>query len=728
MLATALTVVQAETPASAAIGDITTVAGNGTYRRFSGDGGPATAAAVEGVDVAADQSGNLFIADFFNYRIRRVDAVSHIITTVAGNGNPDVSGDGGPATSAGVGNPRNLVVDARGNLFFTGFRAASAFGSGDGVNQGIRKVDAATGIISTYAGRSVRTGGFSGDGGPASSAELDGPRGLAVDAAGNLLVGDSNNHRVRRVDAVSNVITTVAGAGSDGFSGDGGPAISARLSYPVLVALDSAGNLFIGGGYRIRRVDAATQAITSVAGTGAYTYTPGGDGGPATAADIGVPGGGLAVGPAGDLFMGYGNRVRKIDAGTQIITTVVGDAGPGGFTGDGGPASMAKLGGVAGVAIDRFGNLFIADEGNARVRVVDGGALPPPTVTEVSPARGPAPGGTAVTITGTGFSTSPGATAVSFGASPATGVSCSTSSTCMATSPAGAGVVDVTVSVGGKTSPTGPADRFTYVPAPQISGLSPGCGPTMGGTAVTVTGSGFAGASAVTFGSTPSGSFTVVSDSTMTAVSPASSAGSTAVTVTTPSGTSVPAGQTFASPCPPPTTDNGGPGPPAGANGSPQQPGSLAGPGGGGAPAPAPAPGPATAPAAAPGPAPASAAAPGPAPVAASAAAPVPVPVVAPAPGGMQAPGQVQAPGQAPVQVVGPVGQGAVSPAVATGRQGAPEGAADYAMVRVSTRDVPGGVPLVAAGAGLVVVGGVVVDRRRRRVRPCLALPRNARP
>ncbi|MCF6252838.1 MAG: hypothetical protein L3J75_16450, partial [Methylococcaceae bacterium] len=227
------------------VGDnaIYTLAGTGVFG-FSGDGGPATAAQLRPDGLALDASGNLFIADSFNNVIRRVDATTGIISTVAGTGVFGFSGDGGPATAAQLNGLNGIALDASGNLFIAEF------------NNRIRRVDAATGIITTIAGTGVR--GFSGDGGLAIAAELNRPEGLALDASGNLFIADRSNHRIRRINVTTGIITTIAGSGGFGFIGDGRLATAARLSNPSDLALDASGNLFIAdtGFNRIRRVDA----------------------------------------------------------------------------------------------------------------------------------------------------------------------------------------------------------------------------------------------------------------------------------------------------------------------------------------------------------------------------------------------------------------------------------------------------------------------------------------
>jgi sugar lactone lactonase YvrE len=339
-----------------ASGVITTVAGTGTYG-YSGDGGAATSARLSYPSgVAVDAAGNLFIADSYNYRVRKVSA-SGVITTVAGNGIYGYSGDGGAATAAQLYLPQGLAVDAADNLFIADYR-----------NQRVRKVSAG-GVITTVAG--TGTSGYSGDGGAATSARLYDPEGVAVGAAGTLFIADTDNHRVREVSA-SGVITTAAGTGTPGYSGDGGDATSARLNGPTGVAVGANGDLFIADfyNYRVRKVS-ASGAITTVAGNGTAGYFTGygGDGGAATSALLYYPAG-VAVDAAGNLFIAdtANQRVRKVSA-SGVISTVAGNGTPG-YSGDGGPATAAQLAGPSGVAVDGAGNLFIADNGNERVRKV----------------------------------------------------------------------------------------------------------------------------------------------------------------------------------------------------------------------------------------------------------------------------------------------------------------------------------------------------------------------
>ncbi len=360
-------------------GTIATIAGNGVYR-YSGDGGPAVNAALNQPDgVAPDSAGNLFIADYENNRIRKVSGGT--ITTVAGIGAMGFSGDGGPAASALLYIPKGVATDSAGNLYIA-----------DTGNLRIRKVTGGT--ITTVAG-----GGpgfpFSGDGGPATNASLNIPYGVAVDSAGNLYIADTGNNRIRKV--TGGTITTVAGNGNASFSGDGGPATSASLNVPYGVAVDSAGNLYIADfqNNRIRKVSGGT--ITTVAGNGVVGFS--GDGEPATSALLNYPEG-VAVDSAGDLYIADSgnNRIRKVSGGT--ITTVAGNGAPA-FSGDGGLATSASLDDPVGVAFDSAGNLYIADSENNRIREIFAASAAfqvSPTALNFSTTSGVVPGAQTIAL------------------------------------------------------------------------------------------------------------------------------------------------------------------------------------------------------------------------------------------------------------------------------------------------------------------------------------------
>ena len=328
---------------------IATVAGNGTAG-FAGDGGLATTGEVFApCGVAADRAGNLFIADSSNNRIRRVNT-SGLLSTIAGTGVAGFAGDNGPATSARLNTPRGVALNNTGNLFIADFP-----------NNRIRRVDT-NGIITTTAGNGGS--GFTGDGVAATNTTLYWPQNMAADSAGNLFIADSENNRVRKVDT-NGIITTVAGNGTAGFAGDGGMATNASLNLPRAVAPDGNGNLFIAdsNNHRIRKVD-AYGVITTVAGNGSSAFS--GDFGMAT--NTGIAPYGVAVDAFGDLLIAdqFNNRIRRVDP-YDIITTVAG-IGPGGYRGDGGPAVSAWLNAPSGVALDGYGRTLIADTSNNRIR------------------------------------------------------------------------------------------------------------------------------------------------------------------------------------------------------------------------------------------------------------------------------------------------------------------------------------------------------------------------
>ncbi len=325
-------------------GVITTIAGTGGTV-FSGDGGPATAATlIQPTGIAADASGNIYIADTGDVRIRKITVATGVITTIAGTGHVAEGGDGGSATKASFAQLGKLATDSTGNLFLT---------DGDRV----RRI-ATSGTISTVAGNGGA--GLSGDGGLATLAMLNDPTGLALDGAGNLYIADTGNGRIRLVTASSGVISTVAGTS---LNGDGGLAAGAVLSNPQAVAIDSSGNLFIAVTNAVRKVAAGTGIITTYAGGGTSTQ----DGVSALTAKLAPLS--LVFDSAGNLVVGEAGLIRKIDTG-GVITTIAG-TGATGFAGDGGAATAAKVGYVSALAVDSSGGIVFVDSGNKRVRRID---------------------------------------------------------------------------------------------------------------------------------------------------------------------------------------------------------------------------------------------------------------------------------------------------------------------------------------------------------------------
>ena len=344
-------------------GLITRVAGN-SRAGYSGDGGPATSAQLNDPrGVAVDKSGNLFIADYRNARIRKVSS-GGIITTVAGDGTCCFSGDGGPATSAQLQTPFGVAVDGSGNLF-----VSDLYGSR------VRKVSP-TGIVSTVAGDGSY--GLSGDGGPAVSAKLNAPTGVGVDGDGNVFIADYNNRRIRKVSP-SGIITTIAGDGTccAWYSGDGGPATNAPLIGPLGLSLDNTGNLFLTDFGVIREVS-PSGIITTVAGGGKCYLNPQDnsnrcdDGSPGAALSAMILPVGVAADGAGNLFIADrpgGTLIRKVSS-DGIIHVVAGKSGPCCFSGDRGLATNAQLNDPSSVATDAGGNLYIADSKNGLIRKV----------------------------------------------------------------------------------------------------------------------------------------------------------------------------------------------------------------------------------------------------------------------------------------------------------------------------------------------------------------------
>ena len=330
----------------------------GTTMGYAGDNGLATHAEMNNcTGVAVDGAGNVYIADKGNNVVRKVSVITGIITTFAGNDTAGYSGDGGAAAAAKLNQPYSLATDVAGNVYIA-----------DAGNNVIRIVST-TGIINTYAGNG--TAGYSGDYGLASLAALNNPRGIAIDNSGNLYIADENNNVIREVSS-GGVISTIAGNGSAGYSGDNGNALGATMYSPSGVAVDASGNVYIADQTNnvVREVLASTNVIKTIAGT----HTPGnsGDGGPAADARLTFPAS-VSIDPSGNIFIAdQGNYViRKIDT-TGNISLYAGDYTEG-YSGDGGAPTEAKLGIPSGVTADGWGRVYIADFDNSVVRIVTQG-------------------------------------------------------------------------------------------------------------------------------------------------------------------------------------------------------------------------------------------------------------------------------------------------------------------------------------------------------------------
>jgi trimeric autotransporter adhesin len=350
-------------PSKPSSGMILTVAGSGpSAGGYEGDGGKATNAKMSWVTaVSVDKAGNIYLSDGAANTVRKV-STEGTITRFAGtfigfnvvNPTP-YYGDGGPATSAHLDTPLMVFADGAGNVFIS-----------DASNNVVRKVS--DGVISTIAGTGMQ--GYNGDGGPATSASLFVPNGIATDAEGNVYFSDSQNNAIRMISKSTGHITTIAGLGpaNAGYSGDQGPASLATLDYPLGLAMGADGNLYISdsGNNVIRKI--SDGVISTIAGTGGQGYS--GDGSLATEGTF-LSLKGIAVDAEGNVFVADAgnNAIRKIDAVTGILSTVAG-TGEQGYAGDGGAATSAQLANPWGVAVDNAGNIYIADTNNSAVRMV----------------------------------------------------------------------------------------------------------------------------------------------------------------------------------------------------------------------------------------------------------------------------------------------------------------------------------------------------------------------
>jgi sugar lactone lactonase YvrE len=458
---------------------MTTVAGTGTAG-YNGDGRQATTAQLNGpFDVAVDAGGNLYIAEWYNNRVRKVNVSTGIISTIAGNGGHLFSGDGGPATQAELNSPEGLAIDAAGNIYIS-----------DSLNHRVRKVST-SGIITTIAG--TGSPGFNGDG-PARSAELNDPAGLVLDSsASNLYIADQANHRIRRLNLGSGLLTTIVGTGNGGYGGDGGPAVAAQVYNPTQMAVDSGGNIFIADTYnhRVRRIS-ASGTITTVAGTGKPGFS--GDGGSATSAQLNNPTS-VALDSAGHLYIGdaYNGRIRQVSGG--IIRTIAGDA----EAGCGSTSSSLNF--PLGMNVNGSGDrIYIADFGGNTVKLLAPGAAPAaPSLTSLSPATGEQATTHTVTLTGSGFLTtstcSVGGTTVSVSGTGVTAadvkVTSNTSMTATFTVAPGAAVGARSVTVTTASGTTSAKDFTVTMPVPTLTSVSPAAGLRGSTVAVTLTGTKF---------------------------------------------------------------------------------------------------------------------------------------------------------------------------------------------------------------------------------------------
>jgi hypothetical protein len=331
---------------------ITTVAGNG-IGGYTGNGSSAIFSELNNpVGIIIDKKGNMYFADASNNVLRKIDTLG-VINTIGGTGVAGYSGDGGSSTSAELNIPADVTIDDTGNILLVDYG-----------NTRIRKIST-TGIITTIAGTGVA--GYSGDNGLAINAKINYPTGIAVDRLGNILIADYFNNVVRKIN-VSGIITTIAGTGTPGFSGDNGSALVAKLNLPQQITVDSSGNIYIAdvGNDRIRKIN-SSGIITTIAGTGVSGYS--GDGGQAVLAKLNAPYG-MVFDFIGNLYFvdASNNVVRKIDT-SGIISTIAGN-GLGGYSGDGGPATSSELNVPIDLSFDHLGNLIISDQKNNRIRKV----------------------------------------------------------------------------------------------------------------------------------------------------------------------------------------------------------------------------------------------------------------------------------------------------------------------------------------------------------------------
>ncbi|GAA4468623.1 hypothetical protein GCM10023093_26580 [Nemorincola caseinilytica] len=325
----------------------------GTGQGYAGDGGPAAMARLNTpAGMAVDGAGNIYIADAGNNVVRKIDATG-IISTFAGTGVSGYSGNGGAATLAKLNSPVAIATDAAGNVYIA-----------DNGNHLVRVVNV-SGFIKNYAGNGIA--GYAGDGDTAHLGSLKLPQSIAIDAVGNMYISEAGNHVIRKVSAGDRIMSTVAGTGIQGNSGDGGAATNAQLSTPAGIAVDAAGNIYVADLFnnRIRKVTASTGTIATIVGTGAAGNS--GNGGPATAASLRYPSS-VSLDVTGNLYLtDQGNNNVRMVNGAGIISNVAGTS-TNGYAGDGGLAVNAKLNSPKAVFVDGWGRIYIVDQGNHVIR------------------------------------------------------------------------------------------------------------------------------------------------------------------------------------------------------------------------------------------------------------------------------------------------------------------------------------------------------------------------
>lgn len=335
--------------------EVVTIAGNGTHA-WSGDGGPATQAGIGGpFGVVIGPDGALYICETENHSVRRVDLKSGVISTVAGSGKAGYSGDGGAATAATCREPYEIRFDAQHNMYFVEMK-----------NHIVRKVDAKSKVISTIAGTGQL--GYAGDDGLATKAQLNVPHSITLDAAGVVYIADIGNHRVRAVDPKSGLIRTASGTGKKDKTPDGAPWQGTALNGPRTLDFDGQNALYLAlrEGNAVYRMDLKSRTLHHLAGTGKSGYA--GDGGPAKQAVLAGPKG-IALGPDGDIYLAdtESHTIRVIRRATGIIETLIGDGKPG--DGPDGEPKKCRLNRPHGVFVDSKGVIYIGDSSNNKVRI-----------------------------------------------------------------------------------------------------------------------------------------------------------------------------------------------------------------------------------------------------------------------------------------------------------------------------------------------------------------------